>query len=335
MPPASHTHSRVEETEHIITLIRPQTLRWSQRFHSISFNPDEFSLDSLCARTAWRREIHQQPPVILRVSALRAFTRASCRPIFPTVITPAKKIHGSHERMYRKSGEVYLHTCTKEHVTDMKTRVGRMRLSETLTERRRCKPAAVWPVWPVWWWRLPVQTRCESDQTSTTDPQTERPASMTAERYWQNPPSDGNDVKDHRTYNVRFIVSLKRDQLNLCVTAMSERGLKTTRPFGSISKPTLMTSWVTHLSQLFNSLRSRCFCDTKIQAKVERTRWKDTALAWFMPTNTATQRMTLDHSLFSLCGSPRWLSIHGYSKPINAEQTTANAFNQTHQRSDL
>lgn len=150
--------------------------------------------------------------------------------------------------MYRKSGEVYLRTYTKEHITDMKTRVRWMRLSEMLTERRRCKPAAVWPVWPVWWWRLPVQTRCESDQTSTTDPQTERPASMTAERYWQNPPSDGNDVKDHRTSNVRFIVSLKRDQLNLCVTAMSERVLKTTLPFGSISKPTLMTSWMTDLS---------------------------------------------------------------------------------------
>lgn len=48
---------------------------------------------------------------------------------------------------------------------------------------------------------------------------------------------------------------------------------------------------------------------------------KDTALAWFMPTKTATQRMTLDHSLLSLWGSPRRRSIQGYSKPISAEQT--------------
>lgn len=45
---------------------------------------------------------------------------------------------------------------------------------------------------------------------------------------------------------------------------------------------------------------------------------KDTALAWLMPTNTATQRITLDHSRFSLWGSPKSLSIHGYSRPIKA-----------------
>lgn len=56
---------------------------------------------------------------------------------------------------------------------------------------------------------------------------------------------------------------------------------------------------------------------------------KDTALAWFMPTKTATQRITLDHSLLSLCGSPRRWSIQGYSKPINAEKTRV-AFNRHH-----
>lgn len=30
--------------------------------------------------------------------------------MFPIVITPAKKMQGSHERMYRKSGDVYLNT---------------------------------------------------------------------------------------------------------------------------------------------------------------------------------------------------------------------------------
>lgn len=32
---------------------------------------------------------------------------ASCRPMFPTVTPPEKKMHGSQERMYRKSGDVY------------------------------------------------------------------------------------------------------------------------------------------------------------------------------------------------------------------------------------
>lgn len=55
----------------------------------------------------------------------------------------------------------------------------------------------------------------------------------------------------------------------------------------------------------------------------ERTeyRLKDTALAWLMPTNTATQRITLDHSRLNLCGSPSRLSMHGYNRPISAEET--------------
>lgn len=33
---------------------------------------------------------------------------ASCRPMFPTVTPPEKNIHGSQERTYKKSGDVYL-----------------------------------------------------------------------------------------------------------------------------------------------------------------------------------------------------------------------------------
>lgn len=43
---------------------------------------------------------------------LKFLTKANCRPMFPIVITPAKKIQGNQERMYRKSGEVYL--CREE-----------------------------------------------------------------------------------------------------------------------------------------------------------------------------------------------------------------------------
>lgn len=43
---------------------------------------------------------------------VKSLTKANCRPMFPIVITPAKKIQGNHERMYRKSGEVYL--CRRE-----------------------------------------------------------------------------------------------------------------------------------------------------------------------------------------------------------------------------
>lgn len=45
---------------------------------------------------------------------------------------------------------------------------------------------------------------------------------------------------------------------------------------------------------------------------------KDTALAWFIPTKTATHRITLDHSLLNLCGSPRCRSMQGYNNPITA-----------------
>lgn len=37
-----------------------------------------------------------------------------------------------------------------------------------------------------------------------------------------------------------------------------------------------------------------------------------------MPTNTAMQRMTLAHSRLNLWGSPRWLSMQGYSSPTTA-----------------
>lgn len=35
-------------------------------------------------------------------------TMASWRPMFPTVTPPEKNMHGSQERTYRKSGDVYL-----------------------------------------------------------------------------------------------------------------------------------------------------------------------------------------------------------------------------------
>lgn len=49
---------------------------------------------------------------------------------------------------------------------------------------------------------------------------------------------------------------------------------------------------------------------------------KDTALAWLMPTNTAMHLMTLAHSLLNLWGSPRWLSMQGYSRPTTAAERT-------------
>ena len=52
--------------------------------------------------------------------------------------------------------------------------------------------------------------------------------------------------------------------------------------------------------------------------------FKDTALAWLMPTNTATQRITLDHSRLYLSGSSRWLSRMGYISPTNTENNQNN-----------
>lgn len=59
-------------------------------------------------------------------------------------------------------------------------------------------------------------------------------------------------------------------------------------------------------------------------------RQKDTALAWLIPTNTATHRITLDHSRLNLWGSPSLLSMQGYSTPIMAveDKTTQNAGNK-------
>lgn len=39
---------------------------------------------------------------------------ASWRPMFPTVTPPEKKIQGSQERTYRKSGDVYLREKVRE-----------------------------------------------------------------------------------------------------------------------------------------------------------------------------------------------------------------------------
>lgn len=49
---------------------------------------------------------------------------------------------------------------------------------------------------------------------------------------------------------------------------------------------------------------------------------KDTTLAWLMPTNTAMHLITLAHSLLNLCGSPKWLSRQGYSRPTTAVEQT-------------
>lgn len=45
-----------------------------------------------------------------------------------------------------------------------------------------------------------------------------------------------------------------------------------------------------------------------------------------MPTNTATQRITLDHSLLNLCGSPRRWSMQGYKSPMKAAEENRQMF---------
>ena len=54
------------------------------------------------------------PPLLIKW--LQFLTKASCRPMFPIVITPAKKMQGNQERIYRKSGDVYL--CKEEETHD-------------------------------------------------------------------------------------------------------------------------------------------------------------------------------------------------------------------------
>ena len=55
---------------------------------------------------------------------------------------------------------------------------------------------------------------------------------------------------------------------------------------------------------------------------------KDTALAWFIPTNTATHLMTELHSLLQHSSSPSFSSKQGYSSPITAEKTAMYKYTQ-------
>lgn len=41
---------------------------------------------------------------------------ASWRPMFPTVTPPEKNMHGSQERTYKKSGDVYLEKQVKRTI---------------------------------------------------------------------------------------------------------------------------------------------------------------------------------------------------------------------------
>lgn len=59
------------------------------------------------------------------------FTIASCRPMLPTVTPPEKNMHGSQDRTYKKSGDVYLKE--KNHLVE-----------SLLTMERGFSDAALW-----------------------------------------------------------------------------------------------------------------------------------------------------------------------------------------------
>lgn len=79
----------------------------------------------------------------LLVKWLQFLTKASCRPMFPIVITPAKKMQGNQERMYRKSGDVYLCRGEETHDSNMSNnnRAQQRRLPEHLGREH---PATDW-----------------------------------------------------------------------------------------------------------------------------------------------------------------------------------------------
>lgn len=108
-------------------------------------------------------------------------------------------------------------------------------------------------------------------------------------------------------------------KLSFCVTRLLRQSLKLERP--SIS------------DQIFVGQDKCIECKYRRQSVLPCGRgtegliwmlnlWKDTTLAWLMPTNTATHLMTLAHSLLNLCGSPKWLSRQGYRRPTTAVTIT-------------
>ncbi len=77
------------------------------------------------------------------VSGSSLLTTANCRPIFPMVIPPEKKMQGSHDRTNRKSGAVYLEKQGSRGYSDI-TRVRQVGhwvkwiLSHTMQYQSRC-----------------------------------------------------------------------------------------------------------------------------------------------------------------------------------------------------
>ena len=84
----------------------------------------------------------------------------------------------------------------------------------------------------------------------------------------------------------------------------------------SYCPPRLLTTTYFVLLRLYE-----CFSGYNNRVSRDAGVGEDTALAWLMPTNTAMQRITLAHSLLNLCGSPSWLSKHGYNRPTTAGET--------------
>lgn len=72
--------------------------------HSSPWSPDRTSIDTKDTRRGAVASTRSRGPR----SATGLRTMASCRPMLPTVTPPEKNMQGSQERMYRKSGDVYL-----------------------------------------------------------------------------------------------------------------------------------------------------------------------------------------------------------------------------------
>lgn len=179
-----------------------------------------------------------------------------------------------------------------------------------LTGRLHCRPGAGWPASPAGRCWRPGRSRCGSGRTSTTARWRAPPASGTAARCWQSPLSDGGRVKDQ-------VVS--GWQLQLCLHSCAAGAQLQLYLWPRYSHQTRFKA-LTLCYWLNVGVWHHRHTDTHTPEPLGLTPsdLKDTALAWLMPTNTATQRITLDHSRLNLCGSPRRRSMQGYSRPIIA-----------------
>lgn len=88
------------------TLWSSSCYHWLDMWFALGKNGNSFYVNMSLTLSLWEYNLKH----------VCMFTIASCRPMLPTVTPPEKNMHGSQERTYRKSGDVYLKD--RNHLTE-------------------------------------------------------------------------------------------------------------------------------------------------------------------------------------------------------------------------